>query len=212
LDARLGRAACVILLAAAMLGGGAIGLGRAQQADNAAATAPEAESPAPPATPPAAENSAVEPVTPPGNVTTMAPILDVPQGPAPKPEEKAEAPAKPPEPVIPVRSPFAILQALDKVTAETIRFAAPVGRKVRYKNLVFTVKACETRDLDAPEPRAAAYLVIDSAPLGAPGREPPPRKQVYEGWTFAVSPDLHPLEHPVYDAWLIACSAAAPPA
>jgi hypothetical protein len=106
----------------------------------------------------------------------------------------------------------AILQALDKVTAETIRFAAPVGRKVRYKNLVFTVRACETRDVDAPEPRAAAYLIIDSAPPGAPGGRPPPAKQVYEGWMYAVAPGLHPFEHPIYDAWLIACSAAAPPA
>ena len=32
---------------------------------------------------------------------------------------------------------------LDKVTAETLRFEAPVGKPIRYKTLVFTVKACE---------------------------------------------------------------------
>ena len=35
------------------------------------------------------------------------------------------------------------IEALDKVTAESLRFEAAVGRPVRYKSLVFTVKACE---------------------------------------------------------------------
>jgi hypothetical protein len=34
-----------------------------------------------------------------------------------------------------------------------------------------------------------------------------PSRQVFKGWMFASSPGLHPLEHPVYDAWLIACKA-----
>jgi hypothetical protein len=111
-----------------------------------------------------------------------------------------------------MRSPAAILQALDKVTAETMRFAAPVGQRIRYKNLVFTVKACETRDLGQPSPQAAAYVVIDNAPLGAEGAARPPARQVFHGWMFATSPALHPFQHPVYDAWLIACMAASPAA
>ena len=58
----------------------------------------------------------------------------------PPPEVEAEAPkpkAPPPGPPLPVRSPAAVLQALDKVTAETMRFEAPVGQPVRYKSLVF---------------------------------------------------------------------------
>ncbi len=199
------------VLAVAVLGAGAIGLVRAQPVDSpeAPATTPETQPAA--QTPSAAEENtqANEAAAPANPAATMAPVVDQPA--APKPKPKIQLPAKPPEPPVPVRSPVAILQALDKVTAETIRFAAPVGHKIRYKNLVFSVRACETRDLDAPQPRAAAYLIIDSAPRGAPGREPPPAKKVYEGWMFAASPGLHPLEHPVYDAWLIACSAAAPP-
>jgi len=133
--------------------------------------------------------------------------------PSAKPQAKpqAAAPPAPPAPVMPVRSPGAILQALDKVTAETIRFAAPVGQRIRYKNLVFTVKACETTGLSAPAPQASAYLTIESKPLAVQGGGAPPAKEVYHGWMFASSPGLHPLEHPVYDAWLIACMAAAPP-
>ncbi len=29
---------------------------------------------------------------------------------------------------------------------------------------------------------------------------------------FSNTPELNPLQHPVYDAWLIACIAAPPPA
>lgn len=127
-------------------------------------------------------------------------------------EAEAKPPPPPPPPPKPVRSPAAIIQALDKVTAETMRFAAPVGQPVRYKNLVFTVKACESTGLGGASPNASAYVVVDNAPLPSEGVTPPPPKQVFKGWMFANSPGLNPLQHPIYDAWLIACMASAPPA
>jgi hypothetical protein len=99
---------------------------------------------------------------------------------------------------------------LDKVTAETMRFAAPVGRRVRYKSLVFIVRTCETRGLSDPLPRPSAYVVVDSEPQAPPGQAAPPPRRLYRGWMFANSPGLHPFEHPVYDAWLEACTQAAP--
>jgi hypothetical protein len=121
----------------------------------------------------------------------------------------APAPVAAPKPV---RSPSAVLQALDKVTAETMRFAAPVGQPVRYKNLVFVVKACESTGLGGPSPQESAYVVIDIAPLASEGIAPPPPRQVFKGWMFANSPGLNPFQHPTYDAWLITCMAATPPA
>ena len=111
-----------------------------------------------------------------------------------------------------MRSPAAIVQALDKVTAETMRFAVPVGKPIRYKNLVFVVKACESTGLGGASPNASAYMVVDNAPLAAEGVSPPPPKQVFKGWMFANSPGLNPLQSPTYDAWLIACMAAPPAA
>jgi len=124
----------------------------------------------------------------------------------------AQPAAPPPAGPKPVRSPAAVLQALDKVTAETMRFAAPVGKPVRYKNLVFVVKACESTGLGGPSPNASAYVMVDSAPLASEGVAPPPPKQVFKGWMFANSPGLNPLQSPIYDAWLIACMASPPPA
>lgn len=178
----------------------------ASPADNGSPANPPVISPPPPAASPVAASPGLRPATD----TTP----DDAESAAPRPRASATtaAPEKPPEPPKPLRSPAAILQALDKVTAETIRFEAPIGRRIRYKNLVFTVKACETTGLDDPQPQAAAYLVVESQPRAIPGHEPPPTKQVYKGWMFSTAPGLHPFEHPVYDAWLIACSASAPPA
>jgi hypothetical protein len=110
-----------------------------------------------------------------------------------------------------VRGTAAVLQALDKVTAQTMRFSVPVGKPIRYKSLVFTVKACETSGLGDPEPQPQAYVVIDFAPLPQTGVAPQPPKEVFKGWMFANSPSLNPFRHPIYDAWLIACTAQPPP-
>ncbi len=120
------------------------------------------------------------------------------------------APAKPAQPAKRVRRNAAILQALDKVTAETLRFEAQVNQPVRYKDLVFTVHACEDSAPDEAESGAYAHIEIDSQPKPPPGQAPPPARQLFQGWMFANAPGVHPFEHPIYDAWLIACKTAAP--
>jgi hypothetical protein len=128
--------------------------------------------------------------------------------PAAKPA--AAATDKPAEPLKRARSSVAILQALDKVTTETMRFEAPVGQPIRYKTLIFTVRACETTAPDEDAPDSVAYVTVDTQPKALPGRVAPPGRQIYKGWMYANSPGLNPLEHPVYDAWLIACKTSAP--
>ncbi len=99
-----------------------------------------------------------------------------------------------------------MLQVLDKVTAETLRFTAPIGRPIRYKTLVFTARVCETRGAEDPRPRASAYLVIDSQSPPVAGRAAPPAKRVFSGWMFAEAPSVNPLQQSLYDAWLVGCS------
>ena len=130
------------------------------------------------------------------------------------------APAEPPErrvadlPVESVRQreryAVAVLQAVDKVTAETIRFEAPVGQPVRYKSLILTVRACEHTAGDEPTEDTVAYLTVDSQPKPQAGRPAPGPRQVFKGWIYASSPGLSGPEHPVYDAWLITCRTATP--
>jgi hypothetical protein len=122
------------------------------------------------------------------------------------------AASKPVDAVKRGRSAVAIMQALDKVTTETMRFEAPVGQPIRYKTLIFTVRACETSASDEVAPESTAYVMVDTQPKAVAGRVAPPGRQVYKGWMYANSPGMNPLQHPVYDAWLIACKTSAPAA
>jgi hypothetical protein len=129
---------------------------------------------------------------------------------APAPQTRAAPSPITPEPKAPPdrrpRFPVAILQALDKVTAESMRFEAPVGQPIRYHNLVFTVRSCETTTADEPTEDAIAFVEVEAqAPSSA--RATPFQRQVFKGWMFAAEPSVNPLQHPVYDAWLIACKA-----
>ncbi|WP_304171654.1 DUF2155 domain-containing protein [Phenylobacterium aquaticum] len=195
-----------LTLAAAALSGLAVlslsGAGTAQTAAPSAPPANQAPIAAPPEEAPPEVVSAPPPVaTPPmqaSEVTAATP-------------PKAQVVDKPADSTVKrARYDVAILQALDKVTAETVRFEAAVGQPVRYKTLVFTVKACEQAAADEPMEDSIAYLTIDSQPKPTSGRPTPPPRQVFKGWMYASSPGLNPLQHPVYDAWLITCRANAP--
>ncbi|WP_297694177.1 DUF2155 domain-containing protein [Phenylobacterium sp.] len=164
-----------------------------------------------PAPPPVVEEA------PPISVPTPQPVVVPPideKEVAPAPPQNATAPAEakkaPEAPQHRARFDMAVLQALDKVTAETLRFEAPVGKPIRYKTLVFTVRACERSMPDEPIEDSIAYVEVLSQPRPEPGRPALPPRQAFKGWMFASSPGLNPFEHPVYAAWLISCRAATP--
>ncbi|MBL8771284.1 MAG: DUF2155 domain-containing protein [Phenylobacterium sp.] len=179
----------------------------AQPTAPSAPTAPDAPS-APVAAPPPEE-------APPSSVAAPAPAVAAPvtaEEVAPAAPPKAQVAEKPA--AAPIRRSraydVAILQAIDKVTAETLRFEARVGAPVRWKGLVFTVSACERSAPDEAIEDSIVYVSIDSQPRAQPGRPTPAPKQAFRGWMFASSPGLHPVEHATYDAWLISCRASAP--
>ncbi|CAN7306972.1 DUF2155 domain-containing protein [Phenylobacterium sp. LjRoot219] len=149
---------------------------------------------------------------PPQEVPTPAPVVVPPISEKeiePAPPSPA-VPEKPPAPIRRARYDVAVLEALDKITAETLVFEAPVGKAVRFKGLIFTVRACERSTAEEPVADSIAYLTIDSQPRAEAGKPTPPARQVFKGWMYASAPGLHPLQHPVYDAWVISCRAAAP--
>lgn len=198
-------------LAIAVLSGLAV-TGAAAARQNAP---PQAQTPPPAAQAPVAPSPAGE--LRPAQPTTVSPAIANPNPPASPPPVAAATPkpaaaaaVKPPEPAKRQRYSVAILQALDKVTTETMRFEVPVGQPIRYKTLIFTVRACETAAADEVAPETAAYVVVDTQPKAQAGRAAPPGRQVYKGWMYASSPGLNPLQHPVYDAWLIACKQSTP--
>jgi hypothetical protein len=209
----------VLLAGAAM---SAAGLVYAQQAAPPAVPPPiDTGAPPPESLPDPLGDQLAEEVPATGDPAAMAPIPDATlteqenQANALAAAEAAEeidpedlAPPPPPPPPLPrPRKSAAIIQAIDKVTAETLRFEAKVGQPVRYKTLIFTVRACEATAEDEDHVDEMAHLEVTSQPQSGSGGKTIPARQVFRGWSFASSPALNPFEHPVYDAWLIACKA-----
>lgn len=126
-------------------------------------------------------------------------------------EVKAVAPGRtvtePETPPKRQRRRIAIVQAIDKVTAESYRFEVEVGgRPVRFnQSLIFTARACEVSGSDERAPEAAAYLEVSIQPRGT--AQPVDARQIFRGWMFASAPAVSGLQHPVYDAWVVGCKA-----
>ncbi len=140
---------------------------------------------------------------------SAAPQAD--QGDAPDSDDEPAARARPfaIRPSQPRRTLYtaAVIQVLDKVTAESLRFEAPLHKFIRYKGLIFLVNTCQSGQPE--QPPYAAHLEVDSQPPALPGRPPNPVKLVFRGWMYTDTPGVHPFEHPVYDAWLIACKTVS---
>lgn len=93
------------------------------------------------------------------------------------------------------------LQGLDKVTARTQRFYAPVGKSTRFGTLEITVGDCLVNVPEAP-PESVAYLtIIDHKPGQA-------EEKLFAGWMFASTPSLSALDHGVYDLRVLSCTMA----
>ena len=99
------------------------------------------------------------------------------------------------------------LQGLDKVTARTQRFYAPVGEATRFGTLAITVSDCLVNVPEAP-PESVAYLtIVDNKPGQA-------AEKLFAGWMFASTPSLSALDHGVYDVRVLSCTmaqASSPP-
>ena len=169
---------------------------------------PVPQEPAPEASPAPAAPIAI---TPPAPVIVVVPettetedteeTAEVKEAPAPVATEPAPTPGRR------QRRRVAIVEAVDKVTAETMRFEVEVGgRPVRFqKTLIFTARACETSAADELVEDSIAYLEVSIQPRGVLQTAEP--RQIFRGWMFASAPAVSGLQHPVYDAWVVGCKA-----
>jgi hypothetical protein len=94
--------------------------------------------------------------------------------------------------------PVVKLQSLDKITARTMTFEARVGSTLKYGPLYIKIQACRKAP-PIEQPEAAAFLQIWEV---TPEND---AKWVFSGWMYASSPALSPMDHPVYDVWVLDC-------
>ncbi|MEP3120762.1 MULTISPECIES: DUF2155 domain-containing protein [Alphaproteobacteria] len=98
-----------------------------------------------------------------------------------------------------------VLRGLDKVTARTRDFEITIGETVNFGALAITPHYCRRRPPEET-PETYAFLEIrdrrtDGFGVDTDGEE------IFSGWMFASRPAQNPLEHPVYDVWVIDCRA-----
>jgi hypothetical protein len=90
------------------------------------------------------------------------------------------------------------LEGLDKITARTFAFEAPLNETVRFGYLEVTARRCVVAAEEETPERSAFLEVVEAKP----GRNP---SKVFSGWMFASSPSVSAMEHAVYDIWVVDC-------
>ena len=119
---------------------------------------------------------------------------------APADAGAATQPATPPKPNGPL---VLMMRGLDKITGRPTDITAPVGKPVQFATLTIIARYCySTPPSETPE--TAAFVQIEDR------RPDQPARRVFSGWMYASSPGLNALQHPLYDVWVINCTAAAP--
>ena len=91
------------------------------------------------------------------------------------------------------------LTALDKITAKTTAIRLGVGEKKFFASLEIKALKCQlSENNDSID--TVAYLQVKD--LSAKDNN---QVFLFNGWTFASSPTLQSIDHPVYDLWITGC-------
>ena len=91
------------------------------------------------------------------------------------------------------------LKALDKITAKTSTFRLAVGEKKFFASLEIRALKCQlSENNDSVD--TVAYLQVKD--LSAKDNN---QVFLFNGWTFASSPTLRSIDHPIYDLWITGC-------
>ena len=91
------------------------------------------------------------------------------------------------------------LTALNKITAKTSTFRLAVGENKFFGSLEIKALKCQlSENNDSTD--TVAYLQVKDLSIKD-------NNQVFlfNGWTFASSPTLQSIDHPLYDLWITSC-------
>jgi len=89
--------------------------------------------------------------------------------------------------------------ALDKITAKTSDIHILLGETKTFGQLEIKALQCGVIK-SLTEPGHTAYIQVKDL-----SENKNDQVFVFNGWTFSSSTALRPLDHPVYDFWLVSC-------
>ena len=91
------------------------------------------------------------------------------------------------------------IKALDKITAKTSAIRLGIGEKKFFGSLEIKALKCQLSE-DNEFMDAVAYLQVKD--LFTKDNN---QVFLFNGWTFASSPTLQSIDHPIYDLWITGC-------
>jgi len=94
---------------------------------------------------------------------------------------------------------FINIKALDKITAKTLAIKLGIGEKKYFGSLEIKGLKCQLSENNEFSD-AVAYLQVRD--LDAKDNN---QVFLFNGWTFASSPTLESIDHPIYDLWITGC-------
>ncbi len=98
----------------------------------------------------------------------------------------------------PLQMEYAKFKLLDKVSNKIFIKNILVHDTDLIGSLNITVYSCFT---EPPDEVPEDYVLVDIFDNFENSQE-----SLYRGWMISSSPDVTPLEHPIYDLWLLDCS------
>lgn len=93
---------------------------------------------------------------------------------------------------------FANFKLLDKISNIITTQSIKINHSALLGTLNIKVYSCFT---EPPDNIPEDYVLIDVKDDFKKNN-----KSIYKGWMISSSPDVTPLEHPIYDLWLLSCS------
>ena len=91
------------------------------------------------------------------------------------------------------------LKALDKITAKTSSFRIAIGDKKFFGPLEIKALKCQLSETKEISDTVAYIQVKDLS------TKDNTQVFIFNGWTFASSPTLQSIDHPIYDLWITGC-------
>ena len=91
------------------------------------------------------------------------------------------------------------IKALDKISAKTSSIRLVIGEKNFFGPLEIKVLKCQLME-NNDSTDTVAYLQVKDL-----SKKDNNQVYLFNGWTFASSPTLQSIDHPLYDLWLTSC-------
>ena len=99
----------------------------------------------------------------------------------------------------PISGHSAVLQVLEKISAQISTMEIAIGEKKRYGSLIIEIFDCKKRPPEEiPEDFVLMRIMEEVSPNNF--------KRAFQGWMLSSSPTVAPFENPTYDVWVKECN------